>query len=147
MAEHKSYGTQFQIGDDDLSGTPAYTTVAQVQSQGEFGLENEMADVTAHDSPGGYREAIANGITAQDDLELTLFFDIAQATHANSAGGLMHAMLNRTKLAYRIIYPDTSGTTWTFEGFVMNFSIPVDQGEDSLMANVTMKITGQPTLS
>jgi len=147
MAYEKTYGTQFQIGDDDLSGTPSYTTIAQVKSIGDWVLGAVMAEVTNHQSTGGFREKIQSGIFEVDDIELELVYDPAQATHANSAGGVMHAMLNGTKLAYKLIFPDTGSSTWTFEAFVSKAATVIGEGEEALMQTVTMTITGQPTLT
>ena len=146
MAFEKTFGSQFQLGDDDLSGTPVYTTVAQVKSIGDWELEAEMADTTSHDSPGGYREKFPTGIFNQEDVEMVLNYDPADGGHDNITG-LMNVHLNKTLRAYKIILPDTSSTTWTFEAYVTKFATNIGSGEDQLMATVTMAITGQPTLS
>lgn len=147
MAYEKTYGTQFQIGSDDLSGTPTYTTIAQVRSIGDWVLGAVMAEVTNHASTGGFREKIQSGMFEVDDIEIELVYDPAQATHANSAGGVMYALLNGTKLAYKLIFPDTGGSTWTFEGFVSKIGTLIGEGEEALRQTVTFTITGQPTLT
>jgi hypothetical protein len=105
-----------------------------------------MSEVTNHASPGGYKEKIPSGLFEVGSIELELAFDITQGTHANAAGGLTHAMLNQTKLAYQIVLPDASNTTFTFDAYIekMKFDSPK---EEHVMATTTVTITGQPTLS
>lgn len=147
MGYNKSFGTQFQIGSAALSGSPTYTTIAQVKSIGDWETEKEMADVTHHSSTNGWREKFPNGIGSVSDIDITIAYDASEATHDNAAGGLMHAHLNETKLAYKIIFPDSGSTTWTFEAYVSKIGTPIDTGEAELQQTVTFMITGEPTLS
>jgi len=146
MTYEKAFGTQFQIGDGALASTPSYTTIAQVKSVGDWAIEQILADVTHHSSTAGFREVFPSGRRNVDDIDIELGYDPANATHANSAGGLMHALLNETKLAYKIIFPDTNSTTWTFEAYVKKIGTMVEQ-EEELRQTVTFAITGQPTLT
>ncbi len=147
MAFEQSYGASFSIGSAALSGTPTYTAVAQVRSIGEYSVSQIMADVTNHASTGGYREKFPTGIFEVDDVEVELIYDPATATHDNASGGLMHALLNKTLLAYKIQFNDTSSTNWTFDAYVSNTTDVVDNGEDALVQNVTLTVTGQPVLA
>lgn len=147
MAFEKAYGTKFKIGDADLSGSPVYTTIAQVNSIGDWAIGAVMAETTHHESTAGFREKIQSGIFEVDDPEIELLYDPAQATHANSAGGIMHALLNGTKLAYQMLFPDTGATLWTFEAFVSKETTVIGTGEEALKQTVTFTITGQPVLT
>lgn len=147
MTYEKTFGSQFKIGDGDLASTPTYTTVAQVKNIGDVATALRMAEVTNHGSSGGWAEHIPSGIKDVEDISITLVYDAAQATHANAAGGVIHAHLNETKLAYQIVLPDTGSTTWTFEAYVTNVNTQIGEGEDALMQEITIKITGAPTLT
>ena len=147
MTYEKTFGTVLNIGDGPVSGTPTYTAVAQVKNVGDFEISAVMADVTNHASPGGFREFIQSGIFETGELELKLVYDPAQATHANASGGLLHALLNGTLLAYQIVLPDTGSTTWTFDAYVQGVTTQIGEGEEALTQSVTLQITGQPVLS
>lgn len=146
MANAGGFGVTFNIGDGAVASTPTYTAIAQVKSFNGVEIESVLSDITAHDSPGGYDEHIPSGRFNTSAIELELVFDIAQATHANSSGGLVHAMLNKTLLAYQIIFPDTSTTTWTFDAYINKIKMESEQ-EAHFKAMVTMKPTGVPVLT
>lgn len=147
MAYEKTFGTLFKIGDGALASTPTYTTIAQVRSIGDFNIAAVLAEVTNHSSTAGFREKIQSGLFEVDDIEIELVYDPAQATHANSSGGVMHALLNGTKLAYQIVLPDTGNSTWSFDAYVQSCNTQIGEGEEALMQTVTLTITGQPTLT
>jgi hypothetical protein len=146
MGYSGGYGVTFNIGDGDVASTPTYTAIAQVKTWNGVEIGAVMSEVTNHASPGGYREHVPSGLFEVSDLELGLAFDISQATHANAAGGLMHAMLNKTKLAFQIVLPDASTTTWTFDAYVQKFKVE-SPTEEHVMGTATLKVTGQPTLA
>lgn len=147
MTAQKAYGAAVQIGDADLSGTPTYTNIAGLKAIGDWEIEAETADVTNHQSTSGHREHLPTGIYNVAELELTLSYDDTEATHANSAGGLMHALLNGTKLAYKINMADSGSTVWTFEAYCTKLGTIIDTGEEELQQSVTLTVTGAPTLS
>jgi predicted secreted protein len=147
MSAQKAYGAALQIGDGALADTPTYTNVAGLKSIGDWVITAETADVTTHQSTGGFREKLPTGIFMVEDLEMVLAYDDTEATHANSAGGIMHALLNETKLAWKINMADSGSTVWTFEAYVTSAGTVIDTGESELQQNVTLTITGQPTLS
>lgn len=147
MTAQKAYGAALAIGSAALADTPTYTTIAGVKKIGDFEIEAETADVTNHQSTAGFREHFPVGIMSVGELELTLSYDDGEATHANSAGGLMHALLNRSKLAYRITMADAGATVWTFDAYVTKIGTIIDTGEEELQQSVTLMVTGQPTLA
>ena len=140
------FGVTFNIGDGPMAETPTYTAIAQVKTWNGMEIEAVMAEVTNHGSTGGFQEFQPSGRMNSSPIELGLAFDISGATHANASGGLTHAMLNRTKLAYQIILPDTGETTWTFDAYVSKIKWESNQ-EEEIRATVTMRPTGEPTLS
>lgn len=144
MSDYAGFGTALQIGDSTNQATANYTTIAQVQDISGPGLSLNTDDVTAHDSPGGWMEFVG---TVKDGGEVSfdLVYDPAEGTHENASGGLLYELDQKTAKAYKIVFPDTANTAWTFNAFVTAYepSSPVD---GKLAASVTLKITGQPTL-
>ena len=55
-------------------------------------------------------------------------------------------MVNRTRRNFQLIFSDTGATTWAFAALVTGFK-PSAAVEDELLAEVTLQVTGQPTLA
>lgn len=146
MSQTGGFGVEFKIGDDQMSGSPTYMAVAYVEKINGLSIKSILSEITHHASPGGFREKLPSGVFEVDNVELELGLDMSQPTHKNAAGGLMHALLNKTKLAYQMIFPDTGSTTWTFDAFVESVEI-TSELEEHLKATVSLAVTGQPTLS
>jgi hypothetical protein len=53
----------------------------------------------------------------------------------------------RTVGAYSVVYPTGIGKTWAFNGFVTNFSVLDATNDDPVGFEVTIKISGKPTLA
>lgn len=140
------FGMTFNIGSAAMSGSPTYTAIAQVREWNGVEVAAILSEVTHHASTGGFREKIPSGLFEVSDLELKLAFDISEATHANSSGGLTHALLNKLKRAFQIVLPDSSTTTWTFDAYVQKIKWESPQ-EEHVMATVTLTVTGQPTIA
>jgi predicted secreted protein len=142
--EYAAFGTLLQIGDSTDQGTANYTSIAQVQDIGGPSLALNTDDVTAHDSAGGWMEFVG---TVKDGGEVSfdIVYDPAEGTHENSAGGLLAELDNKTAKAYKIVFPDTANTAWTFNAFVTAYE-PAAPVDGKLAASVTLKVSGQPTL-
>jgi predicted secreted protein len=70
------YGAVLKI---TVSGLQAVTHVMDYEFP-EF--EKILAEITAHDSPGGYAEWISTGKRKLNSFKVKLVWDIAEATHA-----------------------------------------------------------------
>jgi hypothetical protein len=46
---------------------------------------------------------------------------------------------------FQLIFPDTGSTTWDFSGIIIGFETQIVVDGD-LKANITIKVSGQPTL-
>lgn len=141
MAKYSAFGTVLRIGSTSGSGGTAIANVVSIDGPE---LTLETIDVTTHDSPSGFREFIG-GLKDGGEVGLELAFDPANATHRNASGGLLHALLNRTVLEYTLVLPSSPTVSWYFNALVTSFQTqaPID---DKLPANVTLKITGAPTI-
>lgn len=136
-----SFGTLFQMSD---MGVPVWSTIAEVRDIGGPSLQQATAEVTNQLSTGRYREFIS---TVKDGGEIT--FEIGfipdDATH-DVTTGLLSVFESGLINDFKIIFPDTAVTTWTLSGLVTGFELsePVD---GDLTASVTIKISGEPTLT
>jgi len=135
------YGALLKIGDG--GGSEVFTTIAEVRDIEGPELEAEAKEVTSHDS-GGWREYIST-LLSGGEVSFDLNFIPTNATQSASTG-LIRDMVNRTRRNFRLVFPDAGSTTWTFAALVTGFK-PSAAVEDELLAEVTLQITGQPTLA
>jgi len=137
-----SFGTLLKIGDG--GGTESFTTIAEVRDISGPGFEQGTEEVTHHTSPGRWKERIATLLDA-GEVTFELNFLPAETTHSYSSG-LLEDMVNGTKRNFQLVFPDTGATTWTFPAIVANFE-PTAPVEGKLTADVTLEISGAPTLA
>lgn len=136
------FGVMLKRGDGE--SPEVFTAIAEVKDIDGPELEAEMKEVTSHDSPEGWREYIPT-LLSGGEVSFDLNFIPTHATHGYSTG-MVSDLVNRRKRNYQLVFPDSGSTTWAFEALVANFKTagPV---EDELGAEVTLQITGKPTLS
>lgn len=136
-------GTLLQIGDGG-SPTETFTTIAEVTEISGPSLALDVIDVTSHDSTGGWREKIG-GLLDGGEVTFTINYLPSNATH-NATTGLLRDLKNRTKRNFKLVFPDAGSSTWSFTALVTSFE-PSEPIDDRLTADVTLSITGQPTLA
>lgn len=131
MAKYDGFGATLQY---DLDGMPTWTTIASVRNIEGPSLLSEVIDATTHDESTGYRSYI-EGLRDSGDLTMEIAYDPAAASHA-----WIHATGRGTIKDYKLTFPDTGTTTWSFSGLVTNFTpkAPVD---GLMTADVTIKVT------
>ncbi len=134
-----AFGTVLKIG--GTAGT-AIVNVTNIQGPG---MSAESIDMTGHDSANAWREYAASLLDA-GELTLDLNWDPNAATHKNTAGGLLKQFADRATSTYALTFPTTPAVTWTFSAHVRNFA-PQAPFDDKLSAQVTLKLTGAPTLA
>lgn len=137
MAGQAAFGTTLKIG-----GT-AGTAVVNITSIEGPGWSVESLDMTAHDSASAYREIAPSFIDA-GEVTLRINYDPGQATHKNSAGGLLHLLTQRSESAFAIGFPTTPASGLTFDAYVTAFA-PSAPFDGKLEANVTLKVNGAVT--
>jgi hypothetical protein len=142
MTDYAGFGTLLKVGDG--GATEAFTTIGSVMDISGPSLGVDTAEVTNHSSTAAYEEFVAT-VVRTGDVTFTVNFDPALATHAYGSG-LLEDMENKTKRNYQLVFPDTAATTWAFAAFVTGFS-PSAPVAGALTADVSLKITGQPTLA
>jgi hypothetical protein len=116
------------------------TAVTKVMDVGFPEFEKILAESTAHDSAGGYYEAVATGKRKLNEFTCTLTWDTAQATHA----AVVTAFDSDAAVSFSIQDPDGDETI-SFEGHIRTVGRIAEQ-EDVYKAEVAIAPTGQPTI-
>ena len=135
MAKYDAFGIALKKGG---------TAYAQVTNISGPGLSLDTEDVTSHDSTGAWEEVVAT-ILRSGEITMDLVYDPAHATHKYAVNGLIYDLVQRTAIAFTLVFPDAGTTTWTFNAFVTGFE-PTGPVGGALTATAKFKITGQPTL-
>lgn len=131
MAEkYAGFGAALTVG-----GTP-------VPSMGDLnlpGMEPDMIDVTTHDSPGGFEEAVA-AILKSGDCTFSVEFDPANAGHQ----ALITAAKSRAVSAIVATLATSPAATCSFDGWVGlgGVKVPV---KGSQTMEVKIKASGEVT--
>lgn len=137
-----AYGTLLQSGDGQAP--EVFTTIAEVTEIGGPSLAQDPLDVTSHTSPGAFREFVG-GLLDGGEVTFTINYVPTDGTQ-DASTGLLADMIARIVRNFQLIFPDVGTTTWSFAALITAFEAaePVD---DRLSAEVTLKLTGQPTLA
>lgn len=119
------------------------TEIAGVTNISGPGLSLDTVDVTTHDTTN-YWEEVVGTILRSGEVSLDLVYDPADATHKYAAGGILHDLVSRAEVAYKLIFPDA--TEWSFNALVVGFE-PTGAIEGALTATARFKISGEVTLA
>lgn len=144
MPAYSSFGTLLQMGSTD-GGGGSFTTIAQVLdiSGPEFSVDTE--ETTNQSSSGGYEEFIPT-IKRSGNVTFDVLYDPSAATHEHASTGLLYVMINRKLRGFQIVMPTTPAKQWNFLGYVVGFS-QANAVAGTQRASITIKISGQPTIS
>ncbi len=126
------------------NNTLVYTAVAECRNITGPNLTLGTTETTHHLSTGQYREYISTVLDA-GEISCELNFLPTNATQ-DQIYGLIKDVKHRTLRAFQLVLTDTAGTTWSFSAFVTAFG-GAQAVDGKLTANVTLKISGQPTLA
>jgi len=137
-----AHGTLLEKGDG--ATTENFSTIAEVTNIGGPGLALDPLDVTSHSSTNGWREFIG-GLLDGGEVSLTVNYVPTESTH-DASTGLIADMAARTVRNFQLIFPDSGNTTWSFSALVTSCE-PGEPVDGQLTGEVTLKVTGQPTLS
>lgn len=136
MAGLDAFGTQLERGDG--AATEVFTPIANVTNITPPGIERETYDVTAHDSPDGWREFIG-GLKDGGEVEIELNYD------PREHDVLVSDFEDSAPRNYRIVFPGTLGQ-WAFKAIMSGFESEAPH-DDKLAATVTFKVSGKPTIT
>lgn len=141
MAE-AGIGTLLKIGD---GGSPeTFTAIAEVLDITGPNLSTDTEDGTHQQSPGGFEEVVPT-ILRTGEVTFTIQFLPTHATH-NATTGLVADWKNKTLRNFQLVFSDPASTTWAFAAYVTGFQ-PQSPVGGKRTADVTLKVTGQPTLA
>lgn len=104
-------------------------------------FEKLLADVTAHDSPGGYQEMIATGKRQMNAFNVVLLWDKAEATHT----AVQAAFNSDLPVDMSVEDPDSTEVI-SFSAHITKMGRVAKQ-EEGYTCKVEVKPTGQPTFS
>jgi hypothetical protein len=138
---YSSTGTLLQMDD---GGGVTFTTIAQVQDIDGPAVSTDTEETTNHSSPGGFEEVIPT-IKRSGEVTFPILYDPNDPTH-DTTTGLYFVQNARAKRSFRMVYPTSPSRRWNFTGYITNLEnhAPV---AGLLTADVTIKVTGQPTLT
>lgn len=142
MAKIHAFGTAIQW---DPAGGSSYTAIGQVESIGGPSLSRDSIDVTTHDNANTWRSFI-KGLKDGGEITFSIIYDPALATHDFSTGLLSDFDEDSVIPNWRLIFPDTANTTWTLPGFLTAFNVN-EAIDDAIKADITIKVSGTPTLA
>lgn len=135
MSGINGFGTTLARGDG--AEPEVFATLAGVSNITGPGISRETLDVTAHDSPDGYREFLG-GIKDPGEVSVDVNYD--PAVHDVWVDDLDDV----DPRSYEMTFPD--GTVWAFAGFLTAFE-PSAPFDDKLSASATFKVTGKPAIT
>jgi len=136
MAGLDAFGIALERGDGEA--VEVFTAIASVTSVSGPEIERETYDVTAHDSPDGWREFIGG---LKDGGEVSIEVNYDPRVH----DVLVSDFDDAAPRNYKLVFPGTLGE-WALSLLLTGFSqeAPID---DKLAAEMTFKVSGKPTIT
>jgi len=136
-----TYTTQgMTVGRGDAGSPETYTTIPQITNIGSVGQSRSLIDVTNLSSTAReYKKAIKDGA----EIQLEMQYDPNDASHT----GLKADNDSESARNFRITFTDSPATKFDFAALVTNWAV-TNLGIDQVaMLNVTLKPTGDITIS
>lgn len=122
-------------------GTEVFTTIAEIRDIVGPQRQQSIIEVTHMESPGAYREYIASLLDAGEVTFPMNFTNVASQTN------IIADLENRVRRNFQLVFSASTGTvTYSFAALVTNFEHSFAT-EDSIMANVTLKVSSNITAS
>lgn len=124
------HGTKFNRHD----GTD-FVEVANVFDISGPSMSRDVVEVTAYDSPDGYREKIGG---LRDGGQLTFTLNFTRENYLLFKGDFE----DDTPVQYQVVLPDAEKTELTFSGLVIDMPLTIPVG-DRITIDVTIEISGK----
>lgn len=137
MAGIDGYGTLLKRGDG--AEPEVFTAIANATNITAPGLARNTIDVSAHDSPNKYMEFVGGMI---DPGEVSIDVNYDPTAHDM----LVADLEDEDPRNYQLVFPDTTGTTWSFAAVLTGFEATAPY-DDKLTATLTYKVSGKPTIA
>lgn len=149
MTRHAGFGSTLKV---DYAGGTAYVAVAQVRDISGPSISRESIEVPPdHDISDNFKEFFP-GSTDPGEVTFALNLDPGTAAHVGAVGtGLLGSFEDTEQCdlhAWEFECPGMCGgtATWTFDGFVTGMDFDMGAVEGPMSADLTIKISGKPTL-
>ena len=142
-----AFATLLKMGAGDTDpGPETFTTVAEVRTISGPGMTLDTADVTNHDSTGGWEEIIPT-ILRTGNVTFEVNYVPTDSTH-DATDGFLSKMLDKTLTNFKLIFPnailEADRSYWSFAAYVVGMS-PTANHDGGLTGSVTMKMVGALT--
>jgi len=139
MAKYAAFGALLKKGDG--ASPEVFTTIAQVGDITGPSQKADTIETTTHDNANAYRTFIA-GLLEGGDIKVPIFFDPANSTHT----GLITTLEARVACNFTLVIPSSPTKTWSFAGVVTDLGHSYKL-KDAIMADLSIKVSGKPTLA
>lgn len=136
MSVQGGYGAVLKI-----TVTASLTAVAHVRDFEFPEFERVVAEITAHDSPGGYAEYISTGKRKMNEFTCTLTWDKSEATHQ-----AMLAAFNSDDPVEMSTEDPNGVEVIAFDALVTKIGRQAEQ-EEGYSAEVSIQPTGIPAIT
>jgi predicted secreted protein len=141
MASGAKIGRGAELKRGDGGSPETFVKIAEVKGVAGPGGARDILDVTNMDSVGSFREYIA-GLGDPGEVTFSVNYIPSEVTH----GYLLDDFNLSTIRNWQLAWPQFAGAPYlSFEAIVTSFGsdTPIDS---PVLANVTLKVTGQVTL-
>lgn len=143
MSESKAIsgvGTLFRRWNPTLtSSAGGWENIAEVNNISGPSKTRETIDVTTLQTTGGYRQFIGS---FRDAGTVTLSMNFTRETYELMNNDFESDVVRN----YEIVLPDVDNTSLEFQGLVTELPLDIPP-DDKITANVTIKVSGKPTLN
>jgi len=137
-----AFGTLIKQGDG--ASPENFTAIAEIRDIKGPKMVADVIDVTVHNSSSPWKKFIS-GLLEGGEIQLDVNFIPTDPTQSQSSG-VLSDMVNRVRRNYQLYFPDSGHTTWAFSAVVVGFDMTAAP-KDALMATITLRISGAPTLA
>ena len=127
----KSIGTTLSVQQSN-----ATVTIGRLRTIGEIRMTSDAEDITALDSPDGFRE-YAQGLRDAGEVTVEGFYD-----STNAGQTLLRTLyLSGNTARFTVQFPDTSGIAFT--AFVRQLALGAAQVDKPVAFSAVLRITGK----
>jgi predicted secreted protein len=138
------YGVHLARGDG--ASPEVYTNLAELIDLTTPSMTKDQVEATHTDSPDGFREFIP-GLKDGGEFSATCNYAPGNATQGNASGGALNDFINETSSRnWRITFPGSPATTWTFKATIIGYEIATPM-DDRITITISFKVAGAPTIA
>lgn len=129
-----AFGTTFSWNSAVIAGLTAINGIE---------LSVDTIDVTTHQSANYYKE-ILPGLIDPGEVSIEGQFEF---TDVSGQQAMLSDLNSRTARTGVITFPSSTGSTWTFQGYITNLKIGDAPIDDKIPFSATIKPTGKPVFA